>query len=46
MKTFILDLQKLIIIHWKTIAIIVIVLYLLYSYADIKQGIMDGWSGR
>jgi hypothetical protein len=46
MKNLIIDLKKLIIIHWKTIAIVVLVLYLSYSYADIKQGIIDGWSGK
>ena len=41
-----LDFQILFKNNWKVISIIVITIYLLYSYPDIKQGIMDGWIGR
>lgn len=30
--------------HWKTILATAAVVYLMYSYPDIKQGIIDGWS--
>lgn len=30
--------------HWKTILAIAAVAYLMYSYSDIKQGFIDGWS--
>ena len=38
-----LDFQILFKKHWKVISIIVISVYLLNSYPDIKQGILDGW---
>jgi hypothetical protein len=45
MKQLILDFQNLFKNNWKVISIIVITVYLLYSYPDIKQGIVDGWIG-
>jgi hypothetical protein len=30
--------------HWKTILAVAAVIYLLSSYSDIKQGVIDGWS--
>jgi hypothetical protein len=41
-----LDFQNLFKNNWKIISIVVISVYLLYSYPDIKQGIVDGWNGR
>ncbi len=46
MQTLLSDLKSLIRTHWKTILVIILTFYLLYSYPDIKQGIMDGWLGR
>jgi len=46
MKQLILDFQNLFKNNWKVISIIVITFYILYSYTDIKQGILDGWIGR
>jgi len=46
MKQLILDFQNLFKNKWKIISIIIISVYLLYSYPAIKQGIMDGWNGR
>jgi transcriptional regulator with XRE-family HTH domain len=46
MNQFLNDLKALVKTHWKTIFIIVLVIYLFTSYADIKSGIMDGWSGK
>jgi len=43
MKQLILDFQNLFKNNWKVISIIVITVYLLYSYPDIKQGIVDGY---
>ena len=40
------DLKALVKTHWKTIFIIVLVIYLFTSYTDIKSGIMDAWSGK
>jgi len=46
MNQFIKDLETLVKTHWKTILIIVLVIYLFSSYTDIKSGIMDAWNGR
>ena len=46
MKQLMLDFQILFKNNWKIISIVVISVYLLYSYPDLKQGIVDGWIGR
>ena len=46
MNQFLNDLKTLVKTHWKTISIIILVIYLLTSYTDIKAGIMDAWSGK
>jgi len=46
MNQFLNDLKVLVKTHWKTIFLIVLVIYLFTSYADIKAGIMDAWSGE
>ena len=46
MNQFLNDLKTLVINHSKTIFIIVIVIYFLSSYTDIKAGIMDAWMGK
>jgi hypothetical protein len=46
MKKLMFDFQNLFKNNWKIISIVVISVYLLYSYPDIKQGIVDGWIGR
>jgi transcriptional regulator with XRE-family HTH domain len=46
MNQFLNDLKVLVKTHWKTIFLIVLVVYLFSSYADIKAGIMDAWSGK
>ena len=46
MNQFLNDLKALVKAHWKTIFIIVLVIYLFTSYTDIKSGIMDAWSGK
>jgi transcriptional regulator with XRE-family HTH domain len=40
------DLKALVKTHWKTIFVIILVIYLFTSYTDIKSGIMDAWSGK
>jgi hypothetical protein len=40
------DLKTLILNNWKTILAIVVIFYLLYSYSDIKQGIVDAWMNQ
>jgi hypothetical protein len=46
MKQLMSDVQILFKNNWKLILVITISFYLFYSYPDIKQGIMDGWTGR
>ena len=46
MNQFLNDLKALVKSHWKTIFIIVLVIYLFTSYTDIKAGIMDAWNGK
>jgi len=46
MNQFLNDLKTLLKNHWRTIFIIVLIVYLFTSYADIKAGIMDAWSGK
>jgi hypothetical protein len=43
MQKLIEDLKTLISNNWKVILLITIIVYLIFSYSDIKQGIMDGW---
>ena len=46
MNQFINDLKVLVKTHWKTIFLIVLVIWLITSYDDIKAGIIDGWRGK
>jgi len=46
MNQFLNDLKTLVKNHWKTIFIIILVVYLFTSYTDIKAGIIDAWSGK
>ena len=46
MNQFLNNLKALVITHWKTIFLIVLVIYLFTSYTDIKSGIMDAWGGK
>jgi transcriptional regulator with XRE-family HTH domain len=46
MNQFLTDLKILVKTHWKTILLIVLVIYLFTNYTEIKSGIMDGWNGK
>jgi hypothetical protein len=46
MQKLIADLKTLISSNWKVILLIAIIVYLIFSYSDIKQGIMDAWTGK
>jgi hypothetical protein len=46
MHQFLVDLKTLVKTHWKTMLFIVLAIWLVTSYTDIKSGIMDGWSGK
>ncbi len=41
MNQFLTDLKTLVKTHWKTIVFIVLVIWLMTSYTDIKAGIID-----
>ena len=46
MNQFLNDLKTLVKIHWKTILFIVLVIWLMTSYTDIKAGIIDAWKEK
>jgi transcriptional regulator with XRE-family HTH domain len=46
MNQFLTDLKTLVKTHWKTILLIVLVIYLITNYTDIKAGILDAWNGK
>ena len=46
MNHFLNDLKILVKTHWKTIFLIVLVIWLVTNYTDIKSGIMDGWNNK
>ena len=46
MNQFLTDLKVLVKTHWKTIFLIVLIIWLTLSYTDIKSGIMDAWEGK
>ncbi len=46
MNQFLTDLKTLVKTHWKTILLIVLVIYLITNYTDIKAGILDAWNGN
>ncbi len=46
MNRFLNDLKVLIKNHWKTISFIVLVIWLITNYTDIKSGVIDGWNNN
>ncbi len=46
MNQFITDLKTFVKTHWKTLGLIILIIWLVTSYTDIKSGIMDGWNNR
>ena len=46
MNQFLTDLKVLVKTHWKTIFLIVLIIWLTLSYTYIKSGIMDAWEGK
>jgi hypothetical protein len=46
MQRLIADLKTLISSNWKVILLIAIIVCLIFSYSDIKEGVIDGWMGR
>lgn len=45
MNQFVNDLKTLVINNWKIITLIVVIVWIVTSYTDIKSGIIDGWYG-
>jgi transcriptional regulator with XRE-family HTH domain len=46
MNHFINDLKMLVKNHWKVIVLIVLTIWLVSNYTDIKAGIMDAWNEK
>lgn len=46
MNQFINDLKTLVRNNWKIILLIVLVIFFISNYDEIKSGIVDGWSGK
>lgn len=46
MNQFLTDLKSLMKNHWRIITALVVIIWLVTNYTDIKAGIMDGWAGR
>ena len=46
MNQFLNDLKVLVKNHWKVIAMIIAIIWLISNYTDTKAGIMDGWNGK
>jgi transcriptional regulator with XRE-family HTH domain len=46
MNQFISDLKTLVKTHWKIILMIVLGIWIITSYSDIKSGIMEGWNNK
>ena len=46
MNTFVNDVKILLKKHGKTIALILVAIWLISNYTDIKAGIIDGWENK
>lgn len=46
MDQFLTDLKALISKHWKILLLIIVIIWAITHYTDIKQGITDAWSGN
>ena len=46
MNQFITDLKTLVKNYWKVLTIIILAIWLVNSYTEIKAGVMDGWNGK
>jgi len=44
MSQFIKDLGLLVKNHWKIVAVILLIIWLVVNYPDIKAGFLDGYS--
>lgn len=46
MNQFINDLKTLVRNNWKIIFLIILILFFISNYEDIKSGVIDGWKGK
>jgi len=46
MNHFLNDVKVLVKTHWKTIFFIVLIIWIITDYTDIKSGIIDGWNNK
>jgi len=46
MNQFINDLKTLVKNNWKIIFLIILILFFITNYEDIKSGVIDGWNGK
>jgi transcriptional regulator with XRE-family HTH domain len=46
MNQFINNLKALVKNNWKIIFLIILVLFFITNYEDIKSGVIDGWNGK
>lgn len=46
MNQFMTDLKALFRNHWKIIFSLILIVWLITNYTEIKSGIIDGWSGQ
>ena len=46
MNQFLTDLKSLMKNHWRIITMLILIIWLVTNYTDIKAGIMDGWAGQ
>ena len=46
MNQFINDLKTLVKNNWKIIFLIILVLFFISNYEDVKSGVIDGWNGK
>ena len=46
MNQFLTDLKSLMKNHWRIITMLILIIWLMTNYTDIKAGIMDGWAGQ
>ena len=44
MNQFLTDMKVLVKNHWKVIVLIIVIIWLITNYTDIKAGIIDGWN--
>ena len=44
MKEFVNDIQNLIVKHWGKLLVVVLVVFVINNYKDVKRCVVDGWN--